>query len=168
MHQLHKKLELPTNMGGPVADIPKSPTEPNTPVDPKLQVDPKSPVDSNTPVDPKLPVDPKPPVDPNTPVDPKPPVDPNTPVDPKPPVVDPKPPVLDPKPPEPTQPTQPTITVSPKTGDILVEWYAGNGKYYSSVFFNDFYTSQKELDENALNNLTNYYSKKKTGRLLAN
>ncbi|MDM5238966.1 hypothetical protein QUF83_23270 [Bacillus cereus] len=162
-----QKLELPTNMGGPVADIPKSPTEPNTPVDPKLQVDPKSPVDSNTPVDPKLPVDPKPPVDPNTPVDPKPPVDPNTPVDPKPPVVDPKPPVLDPKPPEPTQPTQPTITVSPKTGDILVEWYAGNGKYYSSVFFNDFYTSQKELDENALNNLTNYYSKKEDWTLVS-
>ena len=80
-------------------------------------------------------MDPKPPIDPNTPVDPKPPVDPNTPVDPKPPVVDPKPPVVDPKPPE---PTHPTITVSPKTGDILVEWYAGNGKYYSSVFFNDF------------------------------
>lgn len=112
-----------------MADIPKSPTEPNKPVDTKLQVDP------------------------NTPVDPKPPV-----VEPKPPVVDPKPPVVDPKPPE---PTHPTITVSPKTGDILVEWYAGNGKYYSSVFFNDFYTSQKELDENALNNLTNYYSKKR-------
>ncbi|WP_144655911.1 ring-infected erythrocyte surface antigen domain-containing protein [Bacillus tropicus] len=180
-----QKLDLPSNMGGPVADIPKSPTEPNKPVDTKLQVDPKSPVDPNTPVDPKPPVvdpkppvvdpkppvdpntpvnpkppvvDPKPPVDPNTPVNPKPPVDPNTPVEPKPPVVDPKPPVVDPKPPE---PTHPTITVSPKTGDILVEWYAGNGKYYSSVFFNDFYTSQKELDENALNNLTNYYSSKK-------
>ncbi|MGD2278444.1 hypothetical protein, partial [Bacillus wiedmannii] len=98
------------------------------------------------------------------PVDPKPPVDPNTPVDPKPPVVDPKPPVVDPKPPE---PTHPTITVSPKTGDILVEWYAGNGKYYSSVFFNDFYTSQKEPDENALNNLTNYYSKKEDWTLVS-
>lgn len=98
-------------------------------------------------------------VDPNTPVDPKPPV-----VEPKPPVVDPKPPVVDPKPPE---PTHPTITVSPKTGDILVEWYAGNGKYYSSVFFNDFYTSQKELDENALNNLTNYYSKKEDWTLVS-
>ncbi|PEP28018.1 hypothetical protein [Bacillus wiedmannii] len=64
-------------------------------------------------------------------------------------------------------PTHPTITVSPKTGDILVEWYAGNGKYYSSVFFNDFYTSQKELDENALNNLTNYYSKKEDWTLVS-
>ncbi|WP_270364633.1 hypothetical protein [Bacillus paranthracis] len=68
--------------------------------------------------------------------------------------------------PDPT-PTHPTITVSPKTGDILVEWYAGNGKYYSSVFFNDFYTSQKELDENALNNLTNYYSKKEDWTLVS-
>ncbi|WP_368907827.1 hypothetical protein, partial [Bacillus wiedmannii] len=65
------------------------------------------------------------------------------------------------------EPTHPTITVSPKTGDILVEWYAGNGKYYSSVFFNDFYTSQKELDENALNNLTNYYSKKEDWTLVS-
>ncbi|MCU5695055.1 hypothetical protein OCB06_16785 [Bacillus cereus] len=185
-----QKLDLPTNMGGPVADIPKSPTEPNKPVDTKLQVDPntpvdpKPPVDPNTPVDPKppvdpnTPVDPKPPVDPNTSVDPKPPVDPNTPVDPKPPVVEPKPPVVEPKPPvvdqkppvvdpKPPEPTHPTITVSPKTGDILVEWYAGNGKYYSSVFFNDFYTSQKELDENALNNLTNYYSKKEDWTLVS-
>ncbi|OAK09943.1 hypothetical protein A6280_22790 [Bacillus wiedmannii] len=170
-----QKPELPINMVGPVADNPKSPADSNTPVDPKLQVDPntKPPVDSNTPVGPKLPVDqntpvdPKSPVDPNAPVvDPKPPVvDPKPPVvDPKPPVVDPKPPVVDPKPPE---PTHPTITVSPKTGDILVEWYAGNGKYYSSVFFNDFYTSQKELDENALNNLTNYYSKKEDWTLVS-
>ncbi|PEJ65174.1 hypothetical protein [Bacillus wiedmannii] len=65
------------------------------------------------------------------------------------------------------KPTHPTITVSPKTGDILVEWYAGNGKYYSSVFFNDFYTSQKEPDENALNNLTNYYSKKEDWTLVS-
>ncbi|WP_411501273.1 hypothetical protein [Bacillus thuringiensis] len=166
-----QKLDLPTNMGGPVADIPKSPTEPNKPVDTKLQVDPNTPVDPKPPVDPNTPVDPKPPVDPNTSVDPKPPVDPNTPVDPKPPVVEPKPPVVDPKPPvvdpKPPEPTHPTITVSPKTGDILVEWYAGNGKYYSSVFFNDFYTSQKELDENALNNLTNYYSKKEDWTLVS-
>ncbi|WP_377865876.1 hypothetical protein [Bacillus sp. R86525] len=181
-----QKLELPTNMGGPVVDNPKSPADSNTPVDPKLQVDPnaKPSVDLNTPVgpkppvDPNTPVDPKSPVDPNTPVNPKPPVDPNTPVDPKPPVVDPKPPVVDPKPPvldpkppvvdpKPPEPTQPTITVSPKTGDILVEWYAGNGKYYSSVFFNDFYTSQKELDQNALNNLTNYYSKKEDWSLVS-
>ncbi|AJG76796.1 hypothetical protein FOC89_24705 [Bacillus thuringiensis] len=173
-----QKLDLPTNMGGPVADIPKSPTEPNKPVDTKLQVDPNTPVDPKPPVDPNTPVDPKPPVDPNTSVDPKPPVDPNTPVDPKPPVVEPKPPVVEPKPPvvdpkppvvdpKPPEPTHPTITVSPKTGDILVEWYAGNGKYYSSVFFNDFYTSQKELDENALNNLTNYYSKKEDWTLVS-
>ncbi|MGG0707254.1 hypothetical protein [Bacillus paramobilis] len=168
-----QKPELPTNMVGPVVDNPKSPADSNTPVDPKLQVDPnaKPSVDSNTPVDPKPSVDPNTPVDPKSPVDPKPPVDPNTPVDPKPPVVDPKPPVVDPKPPvvdpKPPEPTHPTITVSPKTGDILVEWYAGNGKYYSSVFFNDFYTSQKELDENALNNLTNYYSKKEDWTLVS-
>ncbi|WP_186327136.1 hypothetical protein [Bacillus cereus] len=73
----------------------------------------------------------------------------------------------EPKPKPDPEPTHPTITVSPKTGDILVEWYAGNGKYYSSVFFNDFYTSQKELDENALNNLTNYYSKKEDWTLVS-
>ncbi|WP_142291082.1 hypothetical protein, partial [Bacillus thuringiensis] len=95
--------------------------------------------------------------------DPKP--DPKPDPDPEPrPDPDPKP---DPKPKPDPEPTHPTITVSPKTGDILVEWYAGNGKYYSSVFFNDFYTSQKELDENALNNLTNYYSKKEDWTLVS-
>ncbi|MED2185882.1 hypothetical protein [Bacillus wiedmannii] len=68
--------------------------------------------------------------------------------------------------PEP-EPTYPTITISPKTGDILVEWYAGNGQYYSSVFFNDFYTNQKEPKQNALNNLTNYDSKKEDWTLVS-
>ncbi|MGN4423108.1 hypothetical protein ACTFQN_04490 [Bacillus cereus group sp. MYBK30-1] len=151
------KIETPTNMGGPVVDNPKSPADSNTPVDPKLPVDPKPPIDPNTPVGPKPPVDPntpvvdpKPPVDPNTPVvDPKPPVDPNTPVDPKPPVVDPKPPVVDPKPPvvdpKPPEPIRPTITVSPKTGDILVEWYTANGEKSSAVFFGEFYKAQNHL-----------------------
>ncbi|MBE7120053.1 hypothetical protein [Bacillus cereus] len=185
-----QKPELPTNMVGPVVDNPKSPVDPklqvdpnakpsvdsNTPVGPKPPVDPNTPVDPKSPVDPNTPVDPKPPVDPNTPVDPKPPVvdpkppvvDPKPPVvDPKPPVVDPKPPVVDPKPPEPTQPTQPTITVSPKTGDILVEWYAGNGEYYSTVFFSDFYPNQKESNQYVLNNLTNDQSQKKDWTLVS-
>ncbi|MGH0428076.1 hypothetical protein ACQVPL_02140 [Bacillus hominis] len=175
-----QKPELPTNMVGPVVDNPKSPADSNTPVDPKLQVDPnaKPSVDSNTPVGPKPSVDPNTPVDPKSPVDPKPPVDPNTPVDPKPPVIDPKPPVVDPKPPvvdpkppvvdpKPPKPTQPTITVSPKTGDILVEWYAGNGQYYSSVFFSDFYPNQKEPEEYVLNNLTNGLNKRNEWTLVS-
>ncbi|PEY37054.1 hypothetical protein CN354_12560 [Bacillus cereus] len=87
-------------------------------------------------------------------VDPSKPVDPGIPDPPKPPVVPdpPKPPV---------DPTRPTITVSPKTGDILVEWYAGNNEYYSSVFFNDYYGSQKGQDSNALNYLTNNYDSTK-------
>ncbi|PES61991.1 hypothetical protein CN507_27320 [Bacillus cereus] len=73
----------------------------------------------------------------------------------------------EPKPKPEPEPTYPTITISPKTGDILVEWYAGNGQYYSSVFFNDFYTNQKEPNQNALNNLTNYDSKKEDWTLVS-
>ncbi|PGM43278.1 hypothetical protein CN941_02535 [Bacillus cereus] len=77
-----------------------------------------------------------------------------------------------PKPEPEPEPTYPTITISPKTGDILVEWYAGNEQYYSSVFFNDFYTNQKEPNQkepnqNALNNLTNYDSKKEDWMLVS-
>ncbi|EOW9528954.1 hypothetical protein ACO11K_002673 [Bacillus cytotoxicus] len=70
---------------------------------------------------------------------------------------------------EPEKPAHPhpTITVSPKTGDILVEWYAGNGKYYSSVFFNDYFGSQKEPHSNTLTNLTNYNSKKEDWTLVS-
>ncbi|MGE7851811.1 hypothetical protein ACQKNN_12540, partial [Bacillus paramycoides] len=65
------------------------------------------------------------------------------------------------------EPTYPTITVSPKTGDVLVEWYAGNGERYSSVFFNDYYANQKGQDLNALNTLTNYDSKKEDWALVS-
>ncbi|WP_243521863.1 hypothetical protein [Bacillus pseudomycoides] len=165
------KVELPTNMGGPVVD-PSKPVDPGTPDPPKPPVDPGTPDPSKPPVDPGTPDPPKPPVDPGTPDPPKPPVDPGTPDPPKPPVVPdpPKPPVVPdpPKPPvvpdppkPPVDPTRPTITVSPKTGDILVEWYAGNNEYYSSVFFNDYYGSQKGQDSNALNYLTNNYDSTK-------
>ncbi|MDF9510647.1 hypothetical protein [Bacillus paranthracis] len=144
-----QKLDLPSNMGGPVA-------EPNKNNDnAQLPTSTVEPPKTNTGTGgtetekPKLDPEPKPEPKPNP--EPKPDPEPKPNPEPKP----------DP------EPTHPTITVSPKTGDILVEWYAGNGKYYSSVFFNDFYTSQKELDENALNNLTNYYSKKEDWTLVS-
>ncbi|WP_157349541.1 hypothetical protein [Bacillus sp. EE-W1] len=158
-----QKLDLPTNMVGPVAEpsknndnaqLPTSTVEPpktNTETGGTETEKPKPEPDPGPKPDP----DPKPDPEPDPKPDPKPDPEPKPDPDPKP---DPKP---DP------EPTHPTITVSPKTGDILVEWYAGNGKYYSSVFFNDFYTSQKELDENALNNLTNYYSKKEDWTLVS-
>ncbi|PEA23044.1 hypothetical protein CON40_01225 [Bacillus cereus] len=65
------------------------------------------------------------------------------------------------------EPTYPTITISPKTGDILVEWYAGNGQYYSSVFFSDFYPNQKEPEEYVLNNLTNGLNKRNEWTLVS-
>ncbi|MEJ9251071.1 hypothetical protein P4264_27550 [Bacillus thuringiensis] len=43
------------------------------------------------------------------------------------------------------EPTYPTITVSPKTGDILVEWYTANGEKSSAVFFGEFYKAQNHL-----------------------
>ncbi len=136
-----QKLDLPSNMGGPVA-------EPNKNNDnAQLPTSTVEPPKTNTGTGgtetekPKLDPEPKPEPEPEPKPNPEPKPDP--------------------------EPTHPTITVSPKTGDILVEWYAGNGKYYSSVFFNDFYTSQKELDENALNNLTNYYSKKEDWTLVS-
>ncbi|MED0964281.1 hypothetical protein [Bacillus paramycoides] len=43
------------------------------------------------------------------------------------------------------EPTYPTITVSPKTGDILVEWYTANGEKSSAVFFGEFYNAQNHL-----------------------
>ncbi|WP_412839000.1 hypothetical protein [Bacillus paranthracis] len=140
-----QKLDLPSNMGGPVA-------EPNKNNDnAQLPTSTVEPPKTNTGTGgtetekPKLDPEPKPNPEPKPDPEPKP----------------------NPEPKPDPEPTHPTITVSPKTGDILVEWYAGNGKYYSSVFFNDFYTSQKELDENALNNLTNYYSKKEDWTLVS-
>ncbi|SCM94289.1 Uncharacterized protein BWINRASL_02021 [Bacillus mycoides] len=171
-----QKLDLPTNIVGPVAEPgkvndnkqqlngqegdgqkpnPNSDLKPDP--NPSPNPDPKPDPNPSPNPNPEPKPDPKPDPDPNPKPDPKP--------DPKPePKPDPKPePKPDPKP----DPTQPTITISPKTGDILVEWYAGNGQYYSSVFFNDFYTNQKEPDQNVLNNLTNYDSKKEDWTLVS-
>ncbi|WP_141559431.1 hypothetical protein [Bacillus cereus] len=172
-----QKLDLPTNMVGPVAEPTGNLPEPGKVNDNKQQLNGQE-GDGKKP-DPN----PEPNPNPNPVPNPEPNPSPNPVPNPEPnpnPVPNPEPnpepnpnPVPNPKPkpdpePEPKpKPTHPTITVSPKTGDILVEWYAGNGKYYSSVFFNDFYTSQKELDENALNNLTNYYSKKEDWTLVS-
>ncbi|MGH0445480.1 hypothetical protein ACQVPC_09710 [Bacillus mycoides] len=73
----------------------------------------------------------------------------------------------EPKPKPEPEPTYPTITISPKTGDILVEWYAGNRQYYSSVFFSDFYPNQKEPEEYVLNNLTNGLNKRNEWTLVS-
>ncbi|MCU4989279.1 hypothetical protein OCF10_10045 [Bacillus cereus] len=198
-----QKLDLPTNMVGPVAEPTGNLPEPGKVNDNKQQLngqegDGKKP-DTNPEPNPNPVPNPEPNPSPNPGPNPEPNPSPNPVPNPEPnpspnPVPNPEPnpnpspnpepnpnPKPDPNPepnpnpkpdpnPEPKpdpEPTHPIITVSPKTGDILVEWYAGNGKYYSSVFFNDFYTSQKELDENALNNLTNYYSKKEDWTLVS-
>ncbi|WP_309260095.1 hypothetical protein [Bacillus cereus] len=198
-----QKLDLPTNMVGPVAEPTGNLPEPGKVNDNKQQLngqegDGKKP-DTNPEPNPNPVPNPEPNPSPNPGPNPEPNPSPNPGPNPEPnpspnPVPNPEPnpnpspnpepnpnPKPDPNPepnpnpkpdpnPEPKpdpEPTHPIITVSPKTGDILVEWYAGNGKYYSSVFFNDFYTSQKELDENALNNLTNYYSKKEDWTLVS-
>ena len=180
-----QKLDLPTNVVGPVAEPTGNLHEPGKVDDNKQQLngqegDGKKPEpnpgpnsDPNPNPNPSPNPNPGPNPEPNPKPNPEP--EPNPGPNPEPnPNPNPNPgpnPEPNPKPnpePEPKpEPTHPTITVSPKTGDILVEWYAGNGKYYSSVFFNDFYTSQKELDENALNNLTNYYSKKEDWTLVS-
>ncbi|TPV47001.1 hypothetical protein [Bacillus dicomae] len=170
-----QKLDLPTNMVGPVAEPTGNLPEPGKVNDNKQQLngqegdgkkpDPNPEPNPNPNPEPNPNPNPGPNPEPNPNPGPNPEPNPNPSPNPEPnpgPKPEPKP---DPKP-DP-EPTHPTITVSPKTGDILVEWYAGNGKYYSSVFFNDFYTSQKELDENALNNLTNYYSKKEDWTLVS-
>ena len=166
-----QKLDLPTNMVGPVVEPTGNLPEPGKVNDNKQQLngqegDGKKPDTNPEPnPNPNPAPNPEPSPNPGPNPEPNPNPDPNPNPNPGPnPEPNPKPkPEPDPEP----KPTHPTITVSPKTGDILVEWYAGNGKYYSSVFFNDFYTSQKELDENALNNLTNYYSKKEDWTLVS-
>ncbi|MGI8294650.1 hypothetical protein [Bacillus mycoides] len=80
---------------------------------------------------------------------------------------EPEKPKPEPEPKPKPEPTYPTITISPKTGDILVEWYAGNGQYYSSVFFSDFYPNQKEPEEYVLNNLTNGLNKRNEWTLVS-
>jgi len=68
----------------PSGEVPKTPTEPNTPTNPKPIPDPNNPVVTDP--DPEVPVDPDPetPTDPDEPVDPQPEPDPETPVDPDP------------------------------------------------------------------------------------
>ncbi|EEL82269.1 hypothetical protein bcere0028_20100 [Bacillus cereus AH1271] len=178
-----QKLDLPTNMVGPVAEPTGNLPEQGKVNDNKQQLnglegDGKKP-DTNPEPNPNPGPNPEPNPNPNPGPNPEPNPSPNPGPNPEPnPSPNPNPnpnpnpgpnpePNPNPKPKPDPEPTHPTITVSPKTGDILVEWYAGNGKYYSSVFFNDFYTSQKELDENALNNLTNYYSKKEDWTLVS-
>ncbi|HHZ5405161.1 TPA: hypothetical protein ACWJ98_003060 [Bacillus cereus] len=184
-----QKLDLPTNMVGPVAEPTGNLPEPGKVNDNKQQLngqegDGKNPEPNPGPhpnpnpepnPNPNPEPNPNPGPNPNPEPNPNPGPNPNPEPNPNPgpnPNPDPNPepnpkPNPDPEPKPDPEPTHPIITVSPKTGDILVEWYAGNGKYYSSVFFNDFYTSQKELDENALNNLTNYYSKKEDWTLVS-
>ncbi len=186
-----QKLDLPTNMVGPVAEPTGDLPEPGKVNDNKQQLngqegDGKKPDTNPEPSpnpwpnpepspnpwpnpEPSPNPWPNPEPNPNPKPDPNPEPNPNPNPEPNPnPNPNPKPdPNPEPKPKPDPEPTHPIITVSPKTGDILVEWYAGNGKYYSSVFFNDFYMSQKELDENALNNLTNYYSKKEDWTLVS-
>ncbi|HHI3609601.1 hypothetical protein [Bacillus anthracis] len=168
-----QKLDLPTNMVGPVAEPTGNLPEPGKVNDNKQQLNGQEGDGKNPEPNPGPNPNPNPEPNPNPGPNPNPEPNPNPGPNPNPdpnPEPNPKPnPDPEPKPepkPDP-EPTHPIITVSPKTGDILVEWYAGNGKYYSSVFFNDFYTSQKELDENALNNLTNYYSKKEDWTLVS-
>ncbi|KXY69457.1 hypothetical protein AT270_03925 [Bacillus cereus] len=57
------------------------------------------------------------------------------------------------------------MTVSPITGDILVEWYAGNGERYSSVFFNDYYDKGQSSD--TLNNRAEYSKENKELTLIS-
>lgn len=168
-----QKLDLPTNVVGPVAEPTGNLHEPGKVDDNKQQLNGQEGDGKKPEPNPGPNPDPNPNPSPNPGPNPEPNPKPNPEPEPNPgpnPEPNPNPgpnPEPNPKPEPKPEPTHPTITVSPKTGDILVEWYAGNGKYYSSVFFNDFYTSQKELDENALNNLTNYYSKKEDWTLVS-
>ncbi|MGE7633792.1 hypothetical protein ACQKMZ_16120 [Bacillus paramycoides] len=172
-----QKPELPTNMGGPVVEPSKN--LPDSLVDPgKTPGDEKTPSGGETPGDNKEPEKPKPgddkepekpkPGDDKEPEKPKPgddkepekpkPGDDKEPEKPKP--GDDKEPEK-PKPGDDKEPEKPKppvphdqITVSPITGDILVEWYAGNGERYSSVFFNEYY--EKGQDSNTLDNMAGY------------
>ncbi|MGE1128375.1 hypothetical protein [Bacillus wiedmannii] len=179
-----QKLDLPTNMVGPVAepsknlldnlvDQGKTPGDGKTagggetPGDGKMPSGEKEPEKQPKPGDDKEPEKPKPgddkepekpkPGDDKEPEKPKP-GDDKEPEKPKP--GDDKEPEK-PKPGDDKEPEKPKppvphdqIIVSPITGDILVEWYAGNGEKYSSVFFNEYYG--KEQDSNKLDMLAEY------------
>ncbi|MBG9831317.1 hypothetical protein [Bacillus wiedmannii] len=171
-----QKLDLPTNMGGPVVEPSKN--FPDSLVDPGKTSGGDKELEKPKPDGDKEPEKPKPDGD-KEPEKPKPDGD-KEPEKPKPdgdkepekPKPDgdkePEKPKPDgdkepekPKPDgdkEPEKPKPPVphdqITVSPITGDILVEWYAGNGEKYSSVFFNEYYG--KEQDSNKLDMLAEY------------
>ncbi|WP_142340910.1 hypothetical protein [Bacillus thuringiensis] len=133
-----QKPELPTNMGGPVV-------EPSKNLPDSLVDTGKTPGDGKTPGGDKEPEKPKP-GDDKEPEKPKP-GDDKEPEKPKPPV------------------PHDQITVSPITGDILVEWYAGNGERYSSVFFNDYYDKGQSSD--TLNNRAEYSKENKELTLIS-
>ncbi|WP_142330021.1 hypothetical protein [Bacillus thuringiensis] len=144
-----QKPELPTNMGGPVV-------EPSKNLPDSLVDTGKTPGDGKTPGGDKEPEKPKP-GDDKEPEKPKPGGD-KEPEKPKP---------GDDKEPEKPKPPVPhdQITVSPITGDILVEWYAGNGERYSSVFFNDYYDKGQSSD--TLNNRAEYSKENKELTLIS-
>ncbi|WP_141544305.1 hypothetical protein [Bacillus thuringiensis] len=144
-----QKPELPTNMGGPVV-------EPSKNLPDSLVDTGKTPGDGKTPGGDKEPEKPKP-GDDKEPEKPKP-GDDKEPEKPKP---------GDDKEPEKPKPPVPhdQITVSPITGDILVEWYAGNGERYSSVFFNDYYDKGQSSD--TLNNRAEYSKENKELTLIS-
>ncbi len=160
-----QKLDLPTNMGGPVVEPSKN--FPDSLVDPGKTSGGDKELEKPKPDGDKEPEKPKPDGD-KEPEKPKPDGD-KEPEKPKPDGdKEPEKPKPDgdkepekPKPDgdkEPEKPKPPVphdqITVSPITGDILVEWYAGNGEKYSSVFFNEYYG--KEQDSNKLDMLAEY------------
>ncbi|PRT23491.1 hypothetical protein [Bacillus wiedmannii] len=180
-----QKLDLPTNMVGPVAepskksldnlvDQGKTPGDGKTagggetPGDGKMPSGEKEPEKQPKPGDDKEPEKQPKPGDDKEPEKPKPgddkepekpkPGDDKEPEKPKP--GDDKEPEK-PKPGDDKEPEKPKppvphdqIIVSPITGDILVEWYAGNGEKYSSVFFNEYYG--KKQDSNKLDMLAEY------------
>ncbi|QWG84901.1 hypothetical protein [Bacillus mycoides] len=188
-----QKPELPTNMGGPVVepsknlpdslvDTGKTPGDGKTPGGDKEPEKPKPGDDKEPekpkPGDDKEPEKPKPgddkepekpkPGDDKEPEKPKP-GDDKEPEKPKP--GDDKEPGK-PKPGDDKEPEKPKppvphdqITVSPITGDILVEWYAGNGERYSSVFFNDYYDKGQNSD--TLNNRAEYSKENKELTLIS-
>ncbi|MCW9129813.1 hypothetical protein OF830_02295 [Bacillus paramycoides] len=164
-----QKPELPTNMGGPVVEpvgnlpdlgkVNDNKPQPNgQEVDgqkPNSNPDPNQ--NSNQNPNPNPGPNPNPDPNPNPNPNPGPNPDPNPGPNPNPnpnpgPNPDPNPnpgPNPDPNPnpgPNPNpDPIRPTITVSPKTGDILVEWYTANGEKSSAVFFGEFYKAQNHL-----------------------
>ncbi|WP_141541649.1 hypothetical protein [Bacillus thuringiensis] len=138
-----QKPELPTNMGGPVVEPSKN--LPDSLVDTGKTPGGDKELEKPKPDGDKEPEKPKPDGD-KEPEKPKPDGD-KEPEKPKPPV------------------PHDQITVSPITGDILVEWYAGNGERYSSVFFNEYYGKGQNSD--TLNSRAKYSEENKELTLIS-